>query len=65
MDVVMDLVQRLFLPNEAEVIQGIASSSKLPKDRQVWAPITNRSFSVRSVRKIHVCITYKTYAAEN
>ena len=34
------------------MIQGIASSSKLPEDRQVWAPTANRSFNVRSAYKI-------------
>ena len=39
-----ELVQRLFLPHEAEVIQGIAWSSRLPEDRQVWTKLANRCF---------------------
>lgn len=36
------------------MIQGIALSSKLPEDRQVWAPTANESFSVRSAYKLAV-----------
>lgn len=47
-----ELVQRLFLPHEADAICGIALSSKLPEDRQVWAPTAIGNFSVRAAYKI-------------
>ena len=49
-----ELVQRLFLPHKAEVIQGIALSSRLPEDRQVWIQSANGCFSVKSAYKIAV-----------
>ena len=39
-----ELIQWHFLPHEAEVIQGIAWSSRLPEDRQVWTQLANRCF---------------------
>lgn len=47
-----ELVQRLFLPHEADAICFIALSSKLPEDRQVWAPTAIGNFSVRGAYKI-------------
>nr|POE95831.1 hypothetical protein CFP56_40144 [Quercus suber]POF03744.1 hypothetical protein CFP56_06662 [Quercus suber] len=51
-----ELVQSLFLTYEAEVIQGIALSSRLPDDRQVWTQSTMGCFSVKSAYKIAVDI---------
>ena len=39
-----ELVQRLFLPREVKVIQGIALSYRLPEDRQVWTQLANGCF---------------------
>ena len=47
-------VQQVFLLHEADVICGVALSSKLPADRQVWAPTANGLFSTRSAYKIAV-----------
>ena len=49
-----EVFQSLFLPHEAEVIQGIALSSKLLEDRQVWAPTANGHFNVKSAYKLVV-----------
>ena len=43
-----ELVQWHFLPHEAEMIQGIALSSRLPEDRQVWTQLANKCFSMKS-----------------
>ena len=47
-----ELVQRIFLPHEADEICNIALSSKLPEDKQVWAQTNNGRFTMRSAYKI-------------
>ena len=47
-----DLIQHLFLPHEVDIIQGVALSTKLLEDKQVWAPTANGMFTVRSAYKI-------------
>lgn len=47
-----DLIQSIFFPHEVEDICNIALSSKLPKDKQVWAPTNNGRFSVRSAYRV-------------
>ncbi|KAK9995768.1 hypothetical protein SO802_020454 [Lithocarpus litseifolius] len=49
-----EVVQSLFLPHEAEMIQGTALCSRLPEDRQVWAPTANGHFSVKSAYSLAV-----------
>ncbi|KAL0009325.1 hypothetical protein SO802_010827 [Lithocarpus litseifolius] len=49
-----EVVQSLFLPHEAEMIQGIALCSRLPEDRLVWAPTANGHFSVKSAYSLAV-----------
>ena len=44
----MELIHRIFLPHEADTIGGIALSSNLPMDLQIWAATTNGRFNVRS-----------------
>ena len=44
----MELIQRIFLPQEADTIGGIALSSNLPEDMQIWATTANGRFNVRS-----------------
>lgn len=41
------------------MIQGIALSSNLPEDRQVWAPTTNGHFSVKSAYKLAVEMNFR------
>lgn len=47
-----DLVWQVFLPHEADIICGIALSTNLLDDKQVWASTTNGLFSVRSAYKL-------------
>lgn len=49
-----DLIQSIFLPHKADEICNITLSSKLPEDKQVWAPTYNGRFSVRSAYKVAV-----------
>ena len=49
-----DLIQSIFLPHEVDDICSIALSSKLPEDKQVWAPTNNGRFSVRSAYRVAV-----------
>lgn len=49
-----DLIQSIFLPHKADEIYGIALSSKLPNDKQIWDPINNGKFTVRSAYKVVV-----------
>ena len=44
--------QTSFLPFEVENIGGIPLSIRLPKDKQIWAKMSNGYFSVRSAYKI-------------
>jgi len=46
------LIQRTFLPFEAEEIVGIPLSVGLLDDKQVWAKTSNGFFSVRSAYKV-------------
>ena len=44
----MELIHRIFLPQEVDIIGGIALSSNLPEDMQIWAATANGRFNVRS-----------------
>lgn len=44
----MELIQRIFLPQEADIIRGIALSSQLLDDKQIWAVTSKGRFNVRS-----------------
>ncbi|XP_075645341.1 uncharacterized protein LOC142616354 [Castanea sativa] len=48
----MELIQRIFLPQEADIIGGIALSSQLPNDKQIWAVTANERFNVKSAYKL-------------
>lgn len=48
----MELIQRIFLPQEVDIIGGIALSSQLPNDKQIWAITTNERFNVRSAYQL-------------
>lgn len=52
-----ELIQRIFSPHEADIICGIALSSHLPDDKQIWASTANGRFSVRSVYKLATDLT--------
>ena len=41
-----DLLKRLFMSHEADLIASIALSLLLPDDKLVWASTSNRKFSV-------------------
>ena len=40
------------MPHEADVITGIALSSHVPEDRQIWALTGNGRFTVRSAYSV-------------
>ena len=46
------LLKRVFLPFEAEIIGDIPLSTRLPKDKQIWAETSNGLFLVRSAYKV-------------
>ena len=48
----LNLLNRFFLPFEAEEIASIPLSIRLPDDKQVWAATPNGLFSVRSAYKL-------------
>ncbi|XP_075670237.1 uncharacterized protein LOC142640006 [Castanea sativa] len=43
-----DILNQVFLPHEAEIIDGIALSSNPQEDKQIWAPTISGLFNVRS-----------------
>lgn len=43
-----EVLNQVFLAHEAEIISGIALSSNMQDDKQIWAPTTTGLFSVRS-----------------
>ena len=43
-----EVIKSLFLPQEAKVIRGIPISSRLPKDKQIWALNSKGVLSVKS-----------------
>jgi len=47
-----DLERQVFLPHEADLIYGIALSTNLLADKQVWALTPNGLFSIRSAYKL-------------
>lgn len=47
-----ELIQKTFMPHEADVITGIALSSHMPEDRQIWALTGNGRFTVRSAYSV-------------
>lgn len=47
----MEIIHSIFLPYEADLIGGIALSSQLPDDKQVWVVTVNGRFNVRSAYK--------------
>ena len=49
-----ELVRQTFIPTNVEVILSIPLSSRLPRDRLVWALTPKGSFTVKSVYKIAV-----------
>lgn len=48
----MELIHRIFIPQQADLISGIALSSQLPDDKQIWAVTANGRFNVRSAYKL-------------
>ena len=47
-----NLLNRTFLPFEAEAIAGIPLSVRMPNDRQVWVETSSGFFSIRSAYKL-------------
>ena len=43
-----EVLNQVFLPHEAEKIEGIALSSSPQEDKQIWAPTSSGLFIVRS-----------------
>lgn len=43
-----ELVQRIFTPEETEIIKSIPISSQLREDKKAWHYTTNRLFTVKS-----------------
>lgn len=48
----VDLLNRIFLPFEAENICGLPLSNRFPDDKLIWAETSNGVFSVRSAYKV-------------
>ena len=46
------VIDTIFLPNEADLIKSIPPSSHLPKDKLVWAAIPNDLFIVQSAYRL-------------
>ena len=53
----VSVIDVLFLPHEAELIKSIPLSSRLPKDKLIWALSPNGQFSVRSAFSLVVSIS--------
>ena len=47
-----EVIDSLFIPQEAELIKSIPLSANLPTDKIVWAKTTNGNFTVRSAYKL-------------
>ena len=47
-----EVIDNLFIPQQAELIKSIPLSATLPADKIVWAETTNGNFTVRSAYKL-------------
>ncbi|KAL0014096.1 hypothetical protein SO802_001165 [Lithocarpus litseifolius] len=55
-----ELLQEVFLPHEADIIQSIPISSQMPKDSNVWAWSKNGLFTVKSAYGVSLKLLRET-----